>query len=151
MNYLMFAAPAGALIALSAALMMAFRVKKSDRGNEKMIKISDAIKQGANAYLKRQYKNVAVFFGIIFIILLVLDIFGLVPKFLPIAFVTGGFFSGLSGFIGMKIATSANSRTAAAAQKSLNSGLKVAFSAGSVMGFTVVGLGLLDISIWFFF
>lgn len=99
----------------------------------------------------RQYKGVAFFFAAMFIVLIVLACTGLVTVFVPAAFLTGGFFSGLSGFIGMKIATAANCRTAAAAQRSLNGGLKVAFHAGAVMGFVVVGLGLLDISIWFFF
>ena len=116
-----------------------------------MQKISNSIKDGANAYLKRQYGVVAVFFAIMTVVLGIMAYLGFVTPFVPFAFLTGGFFSGVSGFIGMKIATAANCRTANASIKSLNGGLRVAFSAGGVMGFTVVGLGLLDISIWYFF
>ena len=115
-----------------------------------MKKISLSIRQGANAFLKRQYAVVGVFFAFMFIVLCVMAAFKLLTPFVPFAFITGGFFSALSGFIGMKIATASNARTAFAASDSLNKGLRVAFSAGSVMGFTVVGLGMLDISIWFF-
>jgi vacuolar-type H(+)-translocating pyrophosphatase len=139
----------GSLSALVFALLMFQRIKKQPQGSTEMIRISDAIRKGANAYLKRQYSGVALFFGIIFCILLVMAFNGYLSFFTPFAFLTGGFFSGLSGFIGMRTATMANNRTAEGASKSLNKGLRVAFSAGSVMGFTVVGLGLLDLSIWF--
>ena len=119
-------------------------------GTELMRKISMSIKQGANAFLRRQYKIVIVFFGVMFLILGAMAIGGLLSPFVPFAFITGGFFSALSGFVGMKIATATNARTANACREGLNNGLRIAFSAGSVMGFTVVGLGLLDISIWFF-
>ena len=112
--------------------------------------IAESIRKGARAFLKRQYKGVGIFFAIMFVILYILSCFDLVSKFIPFAFVTGGFFSGLSGYLGMTIATSANSRTANACQKSLNKGLRVAFSSGAVMGFVVVGLALLDMSIWFY-
>ena len=115
-----------------------------------MKKISYSIRTGANAYLKRQYKIVLIFFGIMFVVLGAMAVAGLLTPFVPFAFLTGGFFSALSGFIGMKIATISNARTANACQEGLNKGLRVAFSAGSVMGFTVVGLGLLDLSVWFF-
>ena len=115
-----------------------------------MKKISYSIRAGANAYLKRQYKIVLIFFGIMFVVLGAMAVAGLLTPFVPFAFLTGGFFSALSGFIGMKIATISNARTANACQDGLNKGLRVAFSAGSVMGFTVVGLGLLDLSVWFF-
>ncbi len=141
---------AGALLALLFAAFTARKVMGFSEGNDKMKKISLSIRQGANAYLKRQYMVVLVFFGVMFAILSVMAIFKLLTPFVPFAFITGGFFSALSGFIGMKIATLANARTANACQEGLNRGLRVAFSAGSVMGFTVVGLGLLDISIWFF-
>ena len=141
---------AGAAIALIYALLTALRVLKFPEGTELMKKISASIRQGANAYLKRQYKVVAIFFAVMFVILGVMAFAGLITPFVPFAFVTGGFFSALSGFIGMKIATLSNARTANASREGLNRGLRVAFSAGSVMGFTVVGLGLLDISIWFF-
>lgn len=139
-------APAGAIIALLYALYLARRVLKTPEGNSLMMKISRAVRKGANAYLKRQYIGVSIFFAVIFVILLILAFNGFLTMFVPFAFLTGGFFSGLSGFIGMKIATAANSRTANAAQNSLNAGLKIAFSSGAVMGFVVVGLGLVDIS-----
>lgn len=150
MKYVLLA-PIGSGVALLFALFLALKVLHAPKGNEKMEKISNFIRQGANAYLKRQYGVVAIFFAIMTIILAIMAYYGFVTPFVPFAFLTGGFFSGLSGFVGMKIATNANSRTANAAKDSLNKGLRVAFSAGGVMGFTVVGLGLLDISIWFFF
>ncbi len=140
----------GAVAALLFAIFTAKRIMKFPEGTDKMKKISLAIRQGANAFLKRQYVVVGVFFAFMFIVLSVMAVFDLLTAFVPFAFITGGFFSALSGFIGMKIATASNARTAYAASESLNKGLRVAFSAGSVMGFTVVGLGMLDISIWFF-
>lgn len=140
---------AGSAIALLFALITAKRVLRYPEGTEKMKKISRAVRAGANAYLKRQYSVVAVFFIVMFAILCGMAAFGMLTWFVPFAFVTGGFFSGLSGFVGMKIATASNSRTANACITGLNRGLRIAFSAGSVMGFTVVGLGLLDISVWF--
>ncbi len=140
----------GALLAIIFALITAKKVIGFSCGTEKMKKISYSIREGANAYLKRQYKIVLIFFGIMFVVLGAMAIAGLLTPFVPFAFLTGGFFSALSGFIGMKIATISNARTANACQEGLNKGLRVAFSAGSVMGFTVVGLGLLDLSIWFF-
>lgn len=151
MMNLTFLTPLGSIAALLFALYLTAKVLKADKGSKEVQNISGAVRKGANAYLKRQYKGVAFFFAAMFIVLIVLAGNGLVTVFVPAAFLTGGFFSGLSGFIGMKIATAANCRTAAAANKSLNGGLKVAFHAGAVMGFVVVGLGLLDISIWFFF
>ena len=139
----------GSVIALVFALVTAKKVLKFEEGTPLMQKISASIREGANAYLKRQYTIVAIFFACMFVILCAMAAFGLLTWFVPFAFITGGFFSGLSGFIGMRIATKANCRTANACRTSLNRGLRVAFSAGSVMGFTVVGLGLLDISIWF--
>lgn len=144
-------APVGAIVALLFAFILSRRVMKADEGTDLMKKIAGAVRKGANAYLKRQYTGVAIFFAVMFVVLLVLALCGFLTPFVPVAFITGGFFSALSGFIGMKIATYANSRTANSASKSLNAGLKVAFSAGGVMGFVVVGLGLLDISIWYFF
>ena len=141
---------AAALLALIFAFVMSRKVLKFSEGTDLMKKISLAIRKGANAYLKRQYKIVVIFFGIMFAVLSVMAIFKLLTPYVPFAFVTGGFFSALSGFIGMKIATLANARTANACREGLNKGLRIAFSAGSVMGFTVVGLGLLDISVWFF-
>ncbi len=140
---------AASVLALLFATITAARVMKFSEGTDLMKKISLSIRRGANAFLTRQYKIVMIFFGVIFLLLGGLAIGGLVSPFVPFAFVSGGFFSALSGFIGMKIATSSNARTANACREGLNKGLRVAFSAGSVMGFTVVGLGLLDISIWF--
>lgn len=141
----------GSLMALVFAFFMFKRVHNQSEGSDKMIKISALIRRGASAYLKRQYKGVGMFFSVVFVILLSLSIMGYLNHFIPFAFLTGGLFSGLSGYIGMKTATMANSRTACAAQEGLNSGLKVAFSAGAVMGFVVVGLGLLDLSLWYTF
>ena len=139
----------GALVALAYVAITAKKVLKFSEGTDKMKKIASAIRAGANAYLKRQYKVVIVFFACMLVILSAMASFKMLTWYVPFAFVTGGFFSALSGYIGMKIATAANSRTANACREGLNKGLRVAFSAGSVMGFTVVGLGLLDISIWF--
>ena len=122
-------------------------------GTEKMQKLAASIREGANAYLKRQYTTVLKVFAIVFVVLLVIAFASggkMLSKFTPFAFVTGGIWSMLAGLVGMKIATSSNARTAQAASESLNKGLRVAFSSGSVMGFTVVGLGMLDITIWFF-
>ena len=139
----------GAAFALLLALFTAKKVLKFSEGTEKMKKISASIRQGANAYLKRQYLVVLVFFGVMFLVLGGMAIADLLTPFVPFAFITGGFFSALSGFVGMKIATSSNARTANACREGLNKGLREAFSAGSVMGFTVVGLGLFDIALWF--
>lgn len=149
-KYLVLLTFLGAVIALVFAAVTAKKVLNFSEGTEQMQKIAKSIRAGANAYLKRQYSVVAIFFGGMFVLLCVMAACKLLTWFVPFAFVTGGFFSGLSGFIGMKIATLANSRTANACREGLNKGLRVAFSAGSVMGFTVVGLGLLDISVWFF-
>jgi K(+)-stimulated pyrophosphate-energized sodium pump len=140
---------AAAVIALLFAFIQAKKVLASDEGTERMAKISSYVRTGAQAYLKRQYKIIGIFFICMFVVLCVMAAFDKLTWFVPFAFVTGGFFSGLSGFIGMSIATRANARTAAAAQKGLNRGLRVAFSAGNVMGFTVVGLALIDISLWY--
>ena len=151
MELLMILAPIAALVALFFAFFTARSVKKAEEGSERMKGIAESIRRGASAYLKRQYRTVGIFFAVVFVVLIVLAFaFGLVNKFTPFAFLTGGIFSGLSGFIGMSVAVRSNVRTANAAEKSLNSGLRVAFRAGSVMGFVVVGLGLLDFSIWYF-
>lgn len=144
-------APIGSALALLFAGLLARKVLKAPEGSDLMKKISLAVRKGANAYLKRQYLGVILFFAVIFVVLMILAFMGYLTMFVPFAFITGGFFSGLSGFIGMKIATAANARTANAARNSLNSGLRIAFSSGAVMGFVVVGLGLLDISFWYFF
>ena len=149
MDLLEIMTSAGAVFALIFACLMARKVLRASEGTQLMQKISASIRQGANAYLKRQYKIVIVFFAVMFAILLALAFTGNLSFFTPFAFISGGFFSGLSGFVGMKIATAANARTANACRDGLNKGLRIAFSAGSVMGFTVVGLGLLDISVWY--
>ena len=143
---------AGALAALLFALQQKGRVMSYSEGTPTMQKIAGAIRSGANAYLKHQYATVAKVFAVVFVLLLVMA-FGtggqMLSRFTPFAFLTGGIWSMLAGLVGMKIATNANARTAQAASESLNRGLRVAFSSGCVMGFTVVGLGLLDISLWF--
>ncbi len=140
----------GAVVALVFAVVQRNKVMKFSEGNETMQKIASSIRQGANAYLKRQYSTVVKIFAVVFVILLALAATGKLDNwFIPFAFLTGGIYSALSGFIGMKIATNSNARTANAAHESLNRGLNVAFSSGTVMGFTVVGLGLLDVTVWF--
>jgi K(+)-stimulated pyrophosphate-energized sodium pump len=148
---LLLLAPVGSILALGFAWYLAVSIMKKDEGTDKMKEIAEAVRIGARAYLKRQYMGIALFFFVMFFILLYLSFKGYLVIFVPFAFLTGGFFSGLSGFIGMSIATQASNRTAAAAMKSLNAGLRVAFSSGAVMGLTVVGLGLLDLSIWYYF
>ncbi len=138
------------IIALVQAYVFFKKMKAADEGNERMVEIAGYVREGANAYLTQQYKVVAIFFVVIFILLAIAAYgLGVQSKWVPFAFITGGFFSGLAGWYGMKTATWASSRTAAGAQKSLNQGLQVAFRSGAVMGLTVVGLGLLDITIWF--
>lgn len=147
----------GAVIAIAFAWIQARRVLKYPEGNEKMVKIATAIRTGADAYMKRQYRTVIKFFAVVFVVLCGMaflpGVFGsdirLVDPFVPFAFLSGGFFAGLSGYIGMKIATRANARTAQAASEGLNKGLRVSFAAGSVMGFIVVGFTLLDTTAWF--
>ena len=143
----------GSALALGFAALQRRRVLSVSEGNERMQKIAAAIRAGANAYLKHQYTTVFKVFAIVFLLLLVLAFASggqMLSRVTPFAFLTGGIFSMLAGFIGMRIATSANARTANAARESLNKGLKVAFSSGSVMGFAVVGLGMLDVTLWFF-
>lgn len=143
----------GAAIAGLFAVVQAKKVMSYSEGTDKMQKIALSIREGADAYLKQQYSAVFKVFAVVFIILLAIAFASdgqMLSKFTPFAFVTGGIFSMLAGFVGMKIATNSNARTAQAASESLNKGLRVAFSSGSVMGFTVVGLGMLDITMWFF-
>lgn len=148
-NYLPFVVLACAIVALLFSAYQFYAVKKKDEGTDQMKAIGEKIRKGAMAYLKRQYKTVGIFFAIMFVVLLVLAFTGFLTPFVPFAFLSGGLFSGLSGFVGMKIATYANTRTANGARKGLNHGLKIAFASGSVMGLTVVGLGLVDVSTWF--
>ena len=142
----------GAALALIFAYLQKCKVMKCSGGDEKMVKIASSIRAGANAYLKQQYSTVAKVFAVVFVILLIIAFASkgqMLSRVTPFAFLTGGIWSMLAGLIGMKIATAANARTANAAHESLNHGLNVAFSSGTVMGFTVVGLGILDITLWF--
>lgn len=148
---LLLLAPVGSILALGFAFYLALSILKMDEGTDKMKEIAQAVRVGARAYLKRQYLGISMFFVVVFFILLAMALKNYLVIFVPFAFLTGGFFSGLSGFIGMTIATQSSNRTAQAASKSLNSGLRVAFSSGAVMGLTVVGLGLLDLSVWYYF
>ena len=141
---------AAGVLALLFALFQAKRVLSFSEGTDAMKKIASAIREGADAYLRHQYATVFKVFAVVFAVLVLLCVFRRLDNwFIPFAFLSGGVYSALAGFVGMKVATAANARTAQAASESLNRGLNVAFSAGSVMGFTVVGLGLLDVSIWF--
>lgn len=149
-NNLFWFVPVASLTALIFALYFFRNMKKESEGSERMQEIASHVRKGAMAYLRQQYKIVTIFFIILTIIFSILAYgFQLQNHWVPFAFLTGGFFSGLAGFFGMKTATYASARTTNAAQKSLNRGLKVAFRSGAVMGLVVVGLGLLDISIWF--
>ncbi len=144
-------APLGAVVALVFAMIFYRSLKKTHPGDEDMVRIAGYVKEGAMAYLRQQYKVVAIFFLIISVILGIMA-FGLNLQsvWVPFAFLTGGFFSGLCGYLGMKTATEASSRTAYGAKESLNQGLKIAFRSGAVMGLVVVGFGLIDIAVWFF-
>ncbi|MCL2368827.1 MAG: sodium/proton-translocating pyrophosphatase, partial [Oscillospiraceae bacterium] len=140
---------AGAVVALVFALVQSRKVMKFSEGNEIMKKISASIRTGASAYLKRQFRTLSIFYVVMVAILGVLALLGYASPFIPFAFLTGGIFSQTAAYFGMKIATRANVRTAQAASESLNRGLKVAFASGTVMSFSVVGLALLDVSVWF--
>ena len=142
--------PVASLVSLGMALYFFLQMKKADEGTDRMKEIAEHVRKGAMAYLKQQYKVVTIVFIVLAIIFSVMAYgFQLQNPWVPFAFLTGGFFSGLAGFFGMKTATYASARTANAARQSLDAGLKVAFRSGAVMGLTVVGLGLLDIAIWF--
>ena len=148
MTNLFYLVPAAAVIALLFAYIFFRQMMKESEGTATMKQIAQFVREGAMAYLKQQYKVVIVVFVVLAALFAVLAWLGVQNSWVPFAFLTGGFFSGLAGFVGMKTATYASARTANAAQRSLNSGLKVAFRSGAVMGLTVVGLGLLDIAIW---
>jgi K(+)-stimulated pyrophosphate-energized sodium pump len=146
-----YVAPLGAITALIFAFILYLGVKKEDPGNAQMQKIAKYVREGAFAYLKQQYKGVGIFFLVAFIIFNIMaHVLHVLHWLIPWAFLTGGFFSGLAGWIGMNTATLASNRTAQGASVSLNKGLKVAFRAGGVMGLVVVGLALIDISAWFY-
>ncbi|MFN2276292.1 MAG: sodium/proton-translocating pyrophosphatase, partial [Candidatus Promineifilaceae bacterium] len=141
--------PIAAIIALGFAYYFYRQVMKENEGTERMIEIAEAVRDGAGAYLTRQYRVVAFVFIALFILFLIMSFLGLQNPIVPFAFLTGGFFSALCGYFGMKAATNASARTANAASSSLNGGLQVALKAGAVMGLVVVGFALLDITIWF--
>jgi hypothetical protein len=142
--------PLAAVLALAFAYVFYSQMRKESEGTPTMQEIAEHVRKGAMAYLKQQYKVVAIVFVILALFFAVLAYgFHVQNSWVPFAFLTGGFFSGLAGFIGMKTATAASARTANAARNSLNAGLKIAFRSGAVMGLTVVGLGLLDISVWY--
>lgn len=155
-NFLYFLVPVGAVLAILIAGYFYKYIAGHSEGTDKMKELANAIRIGARAYLRRQYQAVAIFFAVMFLILLafsfVKDSYNrpMVSPFVPFAFLTGGFFSGLAGFIGMTTATTANSRTANAARNSLNNALRLAFRSGAVMGLMVVGLGLFCLSGWYF-
>ena len=142
--------PIASFVALGMAWHFFRQMRKEDEGTPRMIEIAEFVRRGAMAYLKQQYKVVTIVFIVLAIVFAFMAyVLKVQNPWVPFAFLTGGFFSGLAGFFGMKTATYASARTANAARKSLNSGLKVAFRSGAVMGLVVVGLGLLDIAIWF--
>lgn len=150
MDSLFYIVPAAAVIALFFAWYFFHQMMKESEGTATMKEIAQYVRDGAMAYLKQQYKVVTIVFVILAIFFAILAYgFRIQNPWVPFAFLTGGFFSGLAGFVGMKTATYASSRTANAVSRSLNAGLKLAFRSGAVMGLTVVGLGLLDISIWY--
>jgi len=141
--------PVSALMALLFAWIFYRNMKAQEEGTDRMKEIAQYVREGAMAYLRRQYSVVIKVFLILVVLLSILAYFGIQNPFVPVAFLTGGFFSGLCGYLGMKTATFASNRTAWAASKSLNKGLQVALRSGAVMGLVVVGFGLLDIAIWF--
>ena len=150
METLFVMVPLAAILALVFAYVFYSQMRKESEGTPTMQEIAEHVRKGAMAYLKQQYKVVAIVFVILALFFAVLAYgFHVQNPWVPFAFLTGGFFSGLAGFIGMKTATAASARTANAARNSLNAGLKIAFRSGAVMGLTVVGLGLLDISVWY--
>ncbi len=148
---LFWLAPVSSILALLFTVVLVKSIMRWDEGTPRMVEIAEAVRKGAYAYIRRQYGVMAVFFAIVFLLLLVMSAVKYVPFFVPFAFLTGGIFSGLSGFIGMRTAVNSSARTANACRGSLNSGLRIAFSSGAVMGLSVVGLGILFLSIWYFF
>ena len=149
MTTLFYFVPAAAVLALLFAWIFFRQMMKESEGTPTMKEIAQYVREGAMAYLKQQYKVVIVVFAVLAVLFCVLAYgFHVQNSWVPFAFLTGGFFSGLAGFVGMKTATFASARTANATMRSLNAGLKIAFRSGAVMGLTVVGLGLLDISVW---
>ncbi|MDR0961831.1 MAG: sodium-translocating pyrophosphatase [Mediterranea sp.] len=148
-SLLFWLVPISSVLALCFAWYFYRQMMKESEGTPQMEKIAAAVRKGAMSYLKQQYKIVLRVFLVLVILFGVMAYFGVQNSWVPVAFLTGGFFSGLSGFLGMKTATYASARTANAARNSLNAGLRIAFRSGAVMGLVVVGLGLLDISFWY--
>lgn len=148
MNYF-YLVPVASIVALAFAYYFFKNMMKESEGTERMKTIALYVQQGAMSYLKQQYKVVSVVFVVLALVFAVMAYFGLQNNWVPFAFLTGGLFSGLAGFFGMKTATYASARTANAVRRSLNSGLQIAFRSGAVMGLVVVGLALLDISVWY--
>ncbi|MFH1854674.1 MAG: sodium-translocating pyrophosphatase [Candidatus Omnitrophota bacterium] len=148
---MLFLAPVGSVLAIIFSIFLIRKIMRQDEGTSEMREIAEWVREGSYAYIKRQYLIVGIFFAVVFLVLFLLYLRGYLIVFVPFAFLTGGFFSGLCGFIGMSVATRSSSRTASAARTSLNRALQVAFSSGAVMGLMVVGLGLLDLSAWYYF
>jgi K(+)-stimulated pyrophosphate-energized sodium pump len=151
MSSIFLIVPIASILALAFAWIFFKSMMKNSEGTDRMKEIAQYVRDGAMAYLKRQYKVVGIVFIILFVLLAIMAYFHVQNPFVPIAFITGGFFSGLCGFLGMKTATFASARTAHGASQSLNKGLQVAFRSGAVMGLVVVGFALLDIAIWYLF
>jgi K(+)-stimulated pyrophosphate-energized sodium pump len=144
-----FLGPVGAVAALIGAFYFYRNMMVADEGTAEMIEIAQAVREGAMAYLRAQYVNIVIVFGVLFVVFAILALLELQAWVVTVAFLTAGFFSGAAGFVGMRSATNASARTANAARSSLNDGLRIAFRGGAVMGLSVVGFVLLDISIWF--
>ena len=142
---------AGSILALIFAMVFFKSMMKNSEGTPRMVEIAQHVRDGAMAYLTRQYKVVGIVFAVLVVLLTILAYMGVQNPFVPVAFLTGGFFSGLCGYLGMKTATFASARTAHGASQSLNKGLQIAFRSGAVMGLVVVGFGLLDVAGWFLF
>jgi len=151
MSSIFFLVPVASILALVFAWIFFKSMMKNSEGTDRMKEIAQYVREGAMAYLKRQYKVVGIVFLVLVVLLTIMAYFGVQNPFVPIAFLTGGIFSGLCGFLGMKTATHASARTAHGASQSLNKGLQVAFRSGAVMGLVVVGFALLDIAAWFSF
>ncbi len=151
MSNIFLLVPIASILALAFAWFFFKSMMKNSEGTDRMKEIAQYVREGAMAYLKRQYKVVGIVFVILFVLLAIMAYFGVQNPFVPIAFLTGGFFSGLCGFLGMKTATFASARTAHGASQSLNKGLQIAFRSGAVMGLVVVGFALLDIAAWYWF
>lgn len=148
-NNVFFLVPIAAIVALAFALYFFKQMMRQSEGTDTMKKIAQYVREGAMSYLRQQYKVVIIVFIVLALLFAVMAYYGLQNSWVPFAFLTGGFFSGLAGFFGMKTATYASARTAHAASKSLNQGLQIAFRSGAVMGLVVVGLALIDISAWY--